>query len=369
MESAVSIPFNLTAPGVYSVFITFDHQDTSVQLTRYIVVNDPDAFGEIRRVQVPRANPNSAFEGVAVNAALNRIYVGEAMERRVLMLSLDSTELLAVADNLGPGNTLEGFAISENEQNLYVIDKSHSLQIFDGLTLERIHHIPQFGAVQFFVEVTSQGTLWASFPGLVSYQNGDIRTVLSSSSGIWHFDIFGESDRIVFINRDPIADHAVASPGIGVITGSGSLQWHTAVDADFIPWVVAFSPDAQWVYVLGYTQSRIWKFMLISGLDGSLQYEMRLDACSTFCVGGAANPLAHIANGRFIVIPTDAGTYFIDTQINLPRFRAPLPPSDTCCNVASIPGTSEIVFVTTELLFLEFNPPDPSPLAIPRNWY
>lgn len=357
-QSAVSIPFSFTTPGIYPVSISFAHQDTTIGLTRYIVVNDPEAFGATRRVQVPRANPNSGFEGIAVNADLNRIYVGDAMHRTVLMLSLDSTELLAVADNLGPGSTLEGFAISEDEQVLYVIDKSHSLHIFDGLTLERIHHNPQFAAVTFFIEVTAQGTLWASVPGLVSYHNGEIRNVLDHSTGIWHFDVLGENERIVFINRLPLVDQAVSSGGIGVIAEDGTLQWHTPVDLEtfFIPQVVAFSPNGQSVYVLGYTRSRTWKFILLSGIDGSLQYEMNLDDCSTFCTAGAANPVAYTADGRFVVIPTDGGTYFIDTLINLPRFRAPLIPSDTCCNVASIPGTTELLFVTTELLFLEFHP-------------
>lgn len=356
-ENTVSVPFNLTVPGVYPVSISFVHPDTTILLTRYIVVNDLDVFGDIHRVQVPRANPNTGFEGVAVNPELNRIYVGEAFQRRVLMLSLDSTELLAVADNLGPGNTLEGFAISEEEQNLHVIDKSHSLHVFDGLTLESLLHIPQFGAAEFFIEITADGTLWASFPGLVAWQNGDTRTVLSSSSGIWHFDVFGENERILIINLDPIVEHGVSSPGIGVIDENGALQWHTSVDEDFIPWVVAFSPDGQFAYVLGFTLSRVWKFMLLSGIDGSLQYEMRLGACSTFCFGGAANPITQTTDGRFLVIPTDAGVYFIDTLIHLPRFRSPGPPSDFCCNVAAIAGTSRLLFVTTELVFLEFQPP------------
>jgi hypothetical protein len=331
---------------VHPVRVEFRTGGRVERVDRFVVVNDPGFFRSVSSFHVPRENPNSGFEGIAVSEDLNRLYLGEATEPRIYMLSLDDFRLLGVAENLGPRNTLEGFAFNETEQEVYVIDKSSNLQVFDGLTLVRTREFRGFAQAQHFIALTPMSVLWVSTPALVAWKDEMARTVLDDSVGVLHFDLYEEGEKILFSSYDGMISR------VGVAGAAGSIAWQEPLRAGLFANVVAFSPDARFAYVLASFNNQRWWFLRFDVMNGALDYEMDLGPCESQCWGGAANPTARTAAGRFVVIPTFAGAYFIDTDLHLPRYRTPEPGWRFCCDVAAV-GEDRLVFANGMVVLIE----------------
>lgn len=330
------LTYRFKSPGIHLVRIDLRTGGRIERVERYVVVNDPGFLRSVSSFSMPEENSRSSFEGIAVSEVLNRLYLGEATERRIHMLSLDDFRLLGVADNLGSRNTLEGFAFDDTEQKLYVLDKSSNLQVFDGLTLVRGQEYP-IGQAQHFIALTPMSVLWVSTPALIAWDDQMARTVLDDSLGVLHFDLFVEGEKILFSSYDGEISR------VGVADAAGHLAWRTPLRAGLFAHVVAFSPEADFAYVLASLSHQRWKFLRLDVSNGTLDYEMDLGPCESACWAGAANPFARTAHGRFVVVPTYAGAFFIDTDLHLPRYRTPEPGWRFCCDVAAV-GDDRLVF-------------------------
>lgn len=351
------IPYHFTEVGLHPIRVRFERARFRIDVEQMVAVNDPNAFIiEQRRT----FHPDSARpEGIAVTGNNEFLFVGGGFFRVVFRLS---TEDLSTGRNVSlrglDTNTLEGLDLSPSEDRLFVFNKRGTITVLSVPELQLLNHSPKISSSDFFIEAVDERTVAVSGRGnaltLVDVDSGTI-VARREIPQTWDIELSPDRDRIVVVTRDfgPTSQIQLLDASTLAPFWISSLPRQAALTS------VAFHPSGERIYAFGLDNLAYWLFVVDSA-DGTLLREIRIESRGDNQVSGVANPTATTHDRRFVIFPTDLGAYFVDTELDIPRYRftgrvvGSPPPTLVdvgCCNVATPEGTNAIYFVNFGEIF------------------
>lgn len=346
------VPYRFTEVGLHRIAVRFERGGTERTEERIVAVNDPEAFVIERRFQF---NPDSARpEGIAVTKDNAHLFVGGGFVRKVFRLRTDD---LSVVDSVSlrglPTNTLEGLALSPSETRLFVINKFGTITTLSVPGLQILDQLADNTGVDFFIEAQDDRHV------IVSGGQRDLVIRVDVVAGVaaaqreidhaWDIELSPMEDEIAVVTRNFGGRSEIQLLDAMTLEN----QWTARSSRPLALTSVAFHPSGERVYAFGLDDEAYWLIVLRT-TDGAILGEIRIEPRGDNQVSGVANPTATTHDGRFVIFPTDLGAYFVDTSLDVPRFRLTgrtvgTPPPRLvdvgCCNVATPENTNAIYFV------------------------
>jgi len=353
-----SVPFSFEAPGLHPVRVVFTRGTERAEVERSVNVLDPDRIEVLGTVQLEGA---PLIEGIALDRSGTRLFVSRSFER--LLVELDAMTL-TVLDTLHVPevtNTLEGLAVAPDEELLYVVSKFPfaSLWLIDLDRFETEAFFKDLSTGEYYVEALPGRRVYTSGSedlGLIDARDGTVvaELELAVSEEANHFAISPSGDRIVVIldnNTGPPFHWSV------VLVDMELNEIRRSERVDVFLEHVAWSPNRDRIYVRYVDEplgDRCGVFVLDPmTLEVLKNVPLSVDQgnCSAASVA-VANPVDATPDGRFLLLPSAAGTFVFDTLVDRPIASFPI-----CCNVAASPSEDVFYVVTfdgdvTRLRFL-----------------
>jgi hypothetical protein len=330
----VGMPYRFNDPGFHTIDVTLRQAGREAHLKRRLAVNDPDAVPDL--VPVVEGNIQLGSDGIALSSDGRRLYTTDAFQGFLRATNLDTGSELWSIDlrntDTNPsihGPSRSGLVVSDDGSTLYV-GLGDYLGAID-LTIEppRMDSLPVGDVLHPRLELGPEGTIFAGpWEGILRIDPESV-TVLARR------DIANGSTFAVSPTRDQVA-LADFDGGVELLDGRTlTLLWRQELTGE-TPLVAAFSPDGTAVYVLTWE----YKLWTLRAEDGSVRAAHVVgvdDRISDYHGVGHGHPTAISKNGRYVVLATELGAYFIDPTLDLPRFRAAREPVTSgiggCCNV------------------------------------
>lgn len=345
------LPYRFTEVGLHPVRVRFEGVGSTVDIERRVVVNDPDAFVVERRLTFDRdaARP----EGIAVTRDGRHLFVGGGFVRVVFGLDADDLSIVNRRSLRAlETNTLEGLALSPDEDRLFVFNKRGTITALSVPELEILRHLPQTSSSDFFIEVLDDRRVAVSGRGeavtIVDVETAGV-TARRELTGAWDIEPSPDRGSLAVVTRDFAANSRIEVLDVATL----EPRWAISLARQAALTSVAFHPSGERVYALGFDEAAYWLFV-VDAADGTVVRETRIEPRGDNGVSGVANPTATTQDGRFVIFPTDLGAYFVDTELDIPRYRfsgrvVESPPPRLvdvgCCNVATPERGSVIYFV------------------------
>jgi len=312
LQGEIGFAYRFTTRGVHRIRFSLAGPQSNEMVDVPVVVNDPDAV----QVLVQRAiagDPDAIFEGITTNRAGTMLFVGDFWNSEIH--PLDPADLHALAPPLPLGiSGAEGLSVTPSDSILLVGHKRHRLSVVAIPDMEIRRNVRMEG--EFFIHALDDAT--ALSPGLTGLDLVDIDTGQTirrlALPRAWHLAVSPVSPVAAVLNRaNPAAVHLASLPDLQEM---GHIDLPDVLDAEN----VAFDPAGDRLYVMGQDQQGS-RFLLLDVASRSVLLSLPLGpgACWIFCV---ANPVAVSRSGRFVAMEHGNGTYFIDTELDLPRFRS-----------------------------------------------
>jgi len=342
------VPYRFTEVGLHPVAVRFERPGTRITVERIVAVNDPDVFVVEARARLDRARP----EGIAVTRDNQNLFVSGGIWRTVFRLRTNDLSVVETL-SLGPGQGIRRsreFAISPSESRLFLMNSPSEVVAFA---------VPELDAID-LPEANVQGTFFIEAPddrhiitsggnGLdverVDVETGSVVARHEVASGMFSWDL------ALSPGRDTVA-HLIDNAGRITLLDAETLEtvWASEVARPVVLDRVAFHPSGDRIYVLGFGEEAVWLFVLATE-DGKILKELRIEPLDGFAgdlnTSGSGSPVTAATtthDGRFVIFPTsEMGTYLVDTELDVPRFRS-RPGSGLCCNAAAAASVNAIYF-------------------------
>jgi DNA-binding beta-propeller fold protein YncE len=363
LRLGVSLPYRFDEPGVYTLTVTLTEGSAGRVERRRVIVNDRIRAGGLARRIVPSPVEDeshfSTVEGIAISPDGGTLFTSDWHEGHLRAFDIDSGQEIWRIDLFGErenensvGPSQAGLAVSPDGSNLY-LDLGESLGRIDlrpGATLA-IDTLLVSTEHYTSIRVDPGGTVFLGGWGGVARLDPAAEAVAAAyetTDGLG-FALSTTGDAVAFTSHTDPEIRVLDAATLGVawtldVPGSGNF-----------PVAAAFSPSGHRLYVLVLVGSswRLWVIdpvqrrlladEMIHRSDGNVGYPWAV---------GAGRPTATTRDGRYVVFSTLEGAFFVDTVLDLPRYRTPeLPTGEPlgCCNVVAAPGGDRLYFANREV--------------------
>jgi outer membrane protein assembly factor BamB len=287
-------------------------------------------------------------QGIAMSSDGRRLYTTDAFQGFLRATNLDtgselwSIDLRNTDTNPGiHGPSRSGLVVSDDGSTLYV-GLGDYIGVVD-LTVEppRMDSLPVGDVLHPRLELGPEGTIFAGpWEGIlrIDPENVTVLAQRDTPNGST-FAVSPTRNQVVLADFDG---------GVELLDSRTlTLLWRQELTGE-TPLVAAFSPDETAVYVLTW-EYKLWTLRVEDGSVRAAHVVGVDDRISDYHGVGHGHPTAISKNGRYVVLATELGAYFIDPTLDLPRFRAAREPGDSgiggCCNVIYDSPNDRLLFL------------------------
>jgi hypothetical protein len=336
----VSIAYEFRKPGLHPIIVELERGDERHRFERVVVVNDPTAVRTL--AQASLAQGYTSFGGIAVDRSGRNIFIAGGDNGSLFVLNpVDLTTRwslpLPYDENHGP----EGVALEAERVLVDVGDSIVAVQLTDRAIQESIvdaHWGP------FLIRRPDGRVYVAGFAGVglvdpaagktlrardVEFDGGPV--ALSPDGRALAF-VQGYAPAVLFI-LDP-----------DQLSAGRMIVFEQNLSA---PAAISFDEDGHHVYAL--FAGADWRLLVLEVSTGKILKDLVVARGGSPSFG--VNPVTLSSDGRFVVFSTPRGALFVDTRLDLPRFRTVkgnLERAVGCCNVAASPTSNDFFFTDPE---------------------
>lgn len=324
VDEGVSLFYRFEAPGAHRIRVFLELEGQRFRADRIVVVNDTSPFRLRRTGGVQEA------VGIAVDTALGFFYVAQRHE----LLEVDETTL-QITRRLEFGDEIGNVAIAADGSRLFVaLGRLLASVALPDFSLLQRSSLPEHAQTILGLEGTK--AIIGSHGSIILM---DTRTGTEEQrrqfSGVRH-TAFSPDRASIAISTFDFHSAAILLIDLAEFT----TIWSVELDPDLVqPAAISFSSRGDRVYVLDRGPER--RLVVLEARTGRLLRNIIVgDGCGpNLCHHTNDHPSATFFNERFVVFPTEIGAYFVDTDLDLPRYR--LNPGDDehnprgCCAVAA----------------------------------
>lgn len=349
VDQVVTIAYRFQELGPHRLMIALERGEEEAFFERFVVVNDPTGIDVLGPGVIP--GEVDILEGITHDRLRDVLYVSDPSVAELFELDSEDLSIRRFVDLSSALNgKMEGLAIAPDEDLLYVVDKSYSLQVLSLPGLERLENF-SLGFGNFFVHALPGRRAYVGGEtgiALIDTREGRVIESFRMMTGLGHFAVHPDGATIALLGSAAGTQHSIT-----FLTADGLVTQRTVIPdiGEAFLAAAAFSPDGDQLYVL--VDRDPFRLLVVSFPEGTILQEIVLSGvdcpgCTAGLTAGYANPVATTADGRFVVFPTAIGTFFVDTTVDLPLYRSPDPDpwqALFCCNVAAHPTDPRIVYV------------------------
>jgi hypothetical protein len=326
----VSLSYRYDDPGIHPITVWLERPGESHRVDRIVVVNDPSALEVIERA-VLGFEP----EGIAFAPDDGALYVTSPPDRLLYAMDPGSFTVqwsTTVAESL-PGGYHLGITPILADGALYV-DGGDSLVFVPVPGGEgTIHKVAQSG-LGTYLQLTPEGdVLSGGFAGIARIELPSGRTTAERriEDGM-HYDLHPDGSTVAHLR-------GFARPTVEFLESRSLIVKQRLALPEGLggPGIVAYSPAGDRLYLLLVGDPGLHFLMMEVGSGAILRHMAvaRDDPRRLPQLPGFSSPTARSKDGRYVVLSSPAGAFFIDTQEDLPRFRTDDDPENLigCCDV------------------------------------
>ena len=338
----IGFRYRFTTAGIHEVHTTLtDPEGRAVEVDSPVIVNDPEAIRVLGSLQVPPVDPAAvSFEGITMNHSGEALYVANYSGGSLHRIDPATLSVTAVIEEMG--YSIEGISISPKDGFLFAAYKYHHAASVELAAFDIDRFFERGVSGKFFIQavderhalIGGEGSL-----GLVDMRNGEtvkeFRAPGDEFTNTWHFALSPDGMRVAVIVYD--STYALHLADLASLAPLRTLPLGRMAH----PRTLAFHPDADRLYVIGYQEDGNALFSVIDLQSGETLREISLGRvfCSGYCV---ANPAATLRSGQFVAFEWGGGAYFIDTELDLPLYS--IPPLRCICGFSVTASPVEDVF-------------------------
>lgn len=335
----VSVPYSFSTMGVHRIVVVLERRGETHRSEHLVVVNDATAVGLEDAVDLGASVEPDAM---ALDEEHDRLFVVDT--RNFVLFNLRLNDLLPRWNIQLPGVEFpdggwiptQGVVLSGD--SLY-IDIGDSLITVDAARQLVLENLADAHWGQFILR-RSDGRLYiGGFAGIGVVDPGTGSTTRSLARENFdggHFSLSPNEEILAFLSFDP-------EYTLHFLDAETLVEIRSVALGDIgFPFAVAFHPQGDRVYV--FSEGNAWHMMVVEVASARIVKDIVIARGPVFFLSGLM-PVAPSHDGRFVVLPTPLGTFFIDTTIDHPRYRSiESDPNESygCCSV--VPSVRGPVF-------------------------
>ena len=344
----IGFRYRFAQAGIHSIRTVLRGPDEHRQdVESLVIVNDQ---GPLRIIAANRVQPLDpmwvSFEGITTSSAGDAIYVANYSGGSLHRLDPTTLSVTGVIEEMS--YSIEGLVVSPLDSFLFATYKYTHVAVVDLHDFEIERFQERAGVGGFFIHgIDERRALLGGGNQLshVDMRNGAVLDVFRAPGDdftyTWHFDVTSDGGRAAVIVRGEHSAIHIVDPAIMESLGTvplGPMEY---------PQLVAFDPSGTRLYVMGNTEEGEALFVAYHLATGTILRSLRLGRsyCSGYCV---ANPTATIRSGRYVAFEWNGGAYFIDTELDLPRYATQLPGSNVGFSVSASPIEDVFYFLRSD---------------------
>lgn len=310
----IGFAYRFESPGVHRIRVDLTGPDGPQTIDAPVVVNDPNAVHILAQRQIVLGGPflDFSFEGITTDRNGTAVYVADFWQNEIFRLDPSDLQDLGPSLKRPRDRGFEALSVPPSDTLLFVMHKDFGMTVIAIPSMEFRRNIPVEG--DFFAhaidDTLALTTGWGHFSLIDTRSGSHIRALPIPAA--WHFSVSPNGSMAAVLN--------VARPAAVHLVGLLDLQEIDRIDFPnlFSVSTVAFDPAGDRLYVMG-SDGQDAHFLLVEVASRTVLLTLPLGPgrCG-YCV---ANPVATLPSGRFVAMEWGGGTYFIDTELDLPRFH------------------------------------------------
>ena len=335
LKTERSISYSFNQVGIHRIVVTFRLGSRVRADTLHVIVNDPEAVVIQRAVIVDDTTLWSLtyFDGFLYTTHGGTVYRRDPSTFQVLSAVTipDPFTKKIVSVAVSP----EGRLYAGNIRRTEVLE-------FETPTLLHSRSIPTptdvINPIYLDAHIAGRLYLGGRGSGVNLFDTAENRVVaqrIFPNDG--HFAVAPSARWVAIVEHDGV-------PSVRLLDGSSLEQVVEVPIVEMRPEVVGFSAEEDVLYVLGLDGNSAVRFLAVEVTSARIIRDLVLEPCPEWCFSfQEANSIA--STSAFTAVTTWNGTYLIDHEVHLPRYRVGATETlRTCCNVAWGPDGRTLFF-------------------------
>lgn len=319
----IGFRYRFATPGIHRIrTILTGPEDDPVEIESLVVANDQGAIRILAAGQVPPVDPDwVSFEGITMTHSGDALYVANYSGGSLHRVDPATFSVTGVIEDMG--YSIEGISIAPGDGTLYATYKYRHMAAVDLATFELERFFERGSPAGFFIHAVDEHHALIGGEGALALV--DMRTGVivrrfdapgSEFTDTWHFALAPDGQAAAVIVYD--GEYSLHLVDVSTLQSVGRMPLGRMT----YPRSLAFHPQGDRLYVIGYQEDEGALFMALALETGEILREVRLGSlfCSLYCV---ASPTATLRSGRFVAFEWHGGAIFIDTELDLPRHSIP----------------------------------------------
>lgn len=337
MKDGAEVPYRYTSVGAHEIRVRFRNQGEEQEIALPAVVNDPAA------TVVEELAVGLTMGGITITPDGHEIWSGAIQPNEVLRFAASNFDVRdripVVAPELG---LAEGWTATPDGSRVLYVSKKGVVYIFghqdpreDQRAIRVRNMLPSF----FIQALSPTQVLIGSVDGiaLLNIDTCQFDQVVKVK-GAWPFTVDSDAGTVAVI-EDPDQESwgviILSLPDLEVLR-------RFSVSSTSVPKAIAFGPNSEDLFILvrGFGEIPDELFVMDSR-SGEISVVHVLPAAQHTVSDGSGKTATLSQDGRFVVVPSGTGAYFVEADREIPLYRTdPI----ACCEVVVSPIDESLFF-------------------------